>query len=490
MAIKTLCSGLALAALLASPASADLRHLYTFNDGTANDSIGGAHGTIQGGAIIAAGQLNLGGAGQYVDLPAATIGINAYTTATLEMWLNAAPASNNQFTMAAAFGRHGDAGADEDANLGYDYIMVQPTRGGGQLYSRVAITDGTYSEEVGVDGPVVAGVGQRHFAVTIDSSAGVDNTTIGFYVDGALIGSATGTPDLADVGSAVAYLGRSVYMNDPYFTGSINEFRIHDNILTPAQISSSFATGPAGLAGPTLTINRDTGEMTLSNQQAAIQIFSYSITSASGGLNPANWTTVAGNFDVNGDGSFDSNDAWTTLSLTKTEISEEEPFGDGGAEDGGTLGSVTFSASGGWIKSFREDIAITTEALVNGVPTTLVPDVKYVGNGGQPFKRSDLNFDNVVDGNDWIIFRNNNLIALDPNLSDAQTAALGDLNGDGVNNFQDFRLFQADFDAANGVGALAALVGAVPEPATGSLVALAIGGLFVAGRSSRRRRSA
>jgi hypothetical protein len=487
MAIRTLCSGLALAALLASPASAALKHLYTFNDGTVTDSISGANGTLEGGAQIVAGQLALGGTGQYANLPAAAIGINAYSQVTLEAWLNAGAGSNNQFTMGAAFGRHGDAGAGEDANLGYDYIMMQPTRGAGQLFSRMAITNGTYSEESGVDGPVLASTGQKHLAVTI-ASAGPDNTTLSYYVDGALIGSVTGDDDLSEVGNAVAYLGRSVYMNDPYFIGTINEFRIHDNVLTPAQISASFSTGPAGLAGPTLTINRDTGAVTLSNQQAAIQIFSYSITSASGALNPAptSWTPVAGNFDVNGNGSFDSNDSWTTLQITKTGIEEEEPFGDGGAEDGGTLGSVTFSSGGGWIRSFREDIAITTEALVNGVPTILIPDIKYVGNGGQPFKRSDLNFDNLINGADWILFRTNNLKTLDPNLSDAETAALGDLNGDGLNNFQDFRLFQADYNAANGAGAFEALAAAVPEPASGLIALAAIGAL----RLGRRRSTA
>lgn len=487
MAIRTFCLSLAAVATLSNSASAALKHLYTFNDGTVTDSVGGANGTLEAGAVIVAGQLTLSGSGQFANLPAATIGINAYTKTTLEMWLNAAPGSNDQFTMAAAFGRHGDAGAGEDANLGYDYIMVQPTRGGGQLFSRTAITDGTYSEETGVDGPIVAGAGQKHFAVTIDSSLGVDNTSLSFYVNGSLIGTATGADDLSDVGNAVAYLGKSVYANDPYFTGSINEFRIHNDILTAGQIAASSTAGPAGQAGPTLTINRDTGAVTLSNQQAAIQVFSYSITSASGGLNPANWTTVAGHFDSAGNGSFDSNDTWSTTALTKTAITEEEPFGDGGAEDGGTLGSVTFSTNGGWIKSFREDIAVTTQALVNGVPTTLIPDIRYVGNGGQPFKRSDLNFDNAINGNDWIVFRNNNLVALDPNLSDAQTAALGDLNGDGISNFQDFRLFQADFDAANGVGSFTALVGAVPEPSSIALGLSAVSALLLGGRASRRR---
>lgn len=487
MAVRKLCLGLAVSALFANSASAALKHLYTFNDGTVTDSVGGANGTLEGGAVVVAGQLTLSGSGQFANLPAATIGINAYTKTTLEMWLNAAPSSNDQFTMAAAFGRHGDPTATpaEDANLGYDYIMVQPTRGGGQLFSRMAITDGTYSEETGVDGPILSGAGQKHLAVTIDT-LGVDNTTLSYYVNGTLIGSANGTDDLADVGTAVAYLGKSVYANDPYFTGSINEFRIHDNILTPAQIAASSAAGPAGLAGPTLTINRDTGAMTLTNQQAAIQVFSYSVTSASGALDPTKWTTVAGHFDSVGNGSFDSNDAWSTTALTKTAITEEEPFGDGGAEDGGTLGSVAFSASGAWVKSFREDIAITTQALINGVPTTLIPDIKYVGNGGQSFKRSDLNFDNAINGADWVLFKAKNKTAIAATLTDAESYVLGDLDGNQTNDFFDFRLFQQDFDAANGAGAFAAAIGAVPEPATAVLLLLAGAGGFCGLRSSRR----
>lgn len=185
MAIRTFCLSLAAAAASSNSASAALKHLYTFNDGAVTDSVGGANGTLEAGAVIVAGQLTLSGSGQFANLPAATIGVNAYTKTTLELWVNAAPASNNQFTMAAAFGRHGDAGAGEDANLGYDYIMVQPTRGGGELFSRVAITDGTYSEETGVNGAILAGAGQRHLAVTIDSSAGVDNTTLSYYINGA-----------------------------------------------------------------------------------------------------------------------------------------------------------------------------------------------------------------------------------------------------------------------------------------------------------------
>ena len=480
MAVRKMCLGLAFSALLTSPTSAALKHLYTFNDGTANDSVGTAHGTLEGGATAATGQLILGGGTQHGSLPGPDIAINTYTELTVETWLTAS-VTNTGFTMAAVFGRTFE-GAENNWE-GFQYLMIQPSRNDGN--ARVAIAAGsccTAPTESGINRPGNLNDGiQHHIGVTVNA------TDLTFYLDGTLVGTTpVGDSTLSTLSNNLAYLGRSVYQFDPNFIGTINEFRIHDNAFTPTQMSASVAAGPAGLAGPTLEINRDTGAMKLTNQGSPLQIFSYSVDSPSGSLNPANWTTVTGHFDAppSGNGSFDANDAWTVLNTTNLQISEEEPL-DGGADDGGSLGNVTFSAGGAWIKSFREDVTITTQALIGGVPTTFTPAIKYVGNGGQPFKRSDLNFDNLINGNDWIAFRSKNLIAIDPSLSDAQSYALGDLNGDGANDFQDFRLFQADFDAANGVGSFETLVGAVPEPASATLGALAMASLWLGCRPRR-----
>ncbi len=48
-------------AMAGQSAHAALIHQYTFNDGTANDSVGGANGTLEGAAIISGGQLQLTG---------------------------------------------------------------------------------------------------------------------------------------------------------------------------------------------------------------------------------------------------------------------------------------------------------------------------------------------------------------------------------------------------------------------------------------------
>jgi hypothetical protein len=59
-------------------------------------------------------------------------------------------------------------------------------------------------------------------------------------------------------------------------------------------------------------------------------------------------------------------------------------------------------------------------------------------------------------------------------LTAEQAYAKGDLNGDGVNDFQDLVLFRSAFNTAHGAGSFAALRAAVPEPALGALIPFAV----------------
>jgi hypothetical protein len=499
---RHLACGAALAMMLAADSWATLRHRYTFESGNANDSAPGgtAHGTLQNGAVIIAGQLALSGElMEHVELPAAAIGINAFPALTLEMWVNtsAAPANDvGEFTWAAGFGRFGDPadatdepppGRNNDANegiYGHDYLMLNLTRAGNGP-SRVAMTDDFFNAETGVDGGQLRGAGQRHIAVTV-ASTGVDATTLSYYVNGVLQGTATGAADLADLSNAAAYLGRSVYTNDPYFAGTINEFRIHDNAFTATDVQNSFTTGPAGPAGPTLTINRATGAMTMSNLNGTPRIIDYAINSPAGALDPIAWTTVATHFDAPGDKTFDNDDAWSVQMQTNTALTETMQFGSGGPDDGAVLDSVNLG-TGVWDKYYIEEVNATVRVRLDSVTSVVIPiDVVYTG--GSPYQRSDLDFLNGINGADWAIFRQNlgkNLGVITPGITDAQSYALGDIDGDQDVDFFDFRMFQADFDAVNGVGALAVLAGAVPEPSSIALVALACGAL-----SLRRRQRA
>jgi len=227
--------------LAASLADAALVHRYSF-EADASDSVGTAHGALQNGATIVDGQAVLTGGTQHVELPGPTIAINTYSAATLELWLTSSSVNTN-YTMAAALGRTYDAGLGEPDWAGYQYIMVQPTRGAGPAATRAAITAQRFEAESGVNGP-----GQindnlpHHLAVTVDA------VNLSYYIDGGLIGSTPiGANTLASLSNNLAYLGRSLYQFDPNFVGSIDEFRIYAEARTSEQILADFRGGPNAL---------------------------------------------------------------------------------------------------------------------------------------------------------------------------------------------------------------------------------------------------
>ena len=472
--------GCAVAAACWVPAAnAAKRHEYTFNGGNANDSVGTAHGTLQGGATASVGQVNLSGAGAFVELPASTIGINNYTSTTLEAWFTN--------TNTADWQRVFDFGATNAANQCANCFFFSPSIGGTGFRTAISNTDPGFMSEAlaGGAGDLPANT-QHYIAVT------VDGTSISLFRDGQLVQSTmlstapqtgtVGAPSLAQVDPSLAYLGRSLYTADAFFTGTINQVTIHDNVLTPAQIQANFTAGPSGPKGPTLQVNRDSGAVTLLNEQTGVNIVGYTITSAAGSFDQTGWRPVANFYDANNGGSFDNDDNWTVLTSagSKTDLSEIEfDGGMGGVLGTGGTTALQLSNGGLWRKSIYEDVQITAKlADGNNLPVAL----EYVGNGGVAFRRSDFNFDGNININDWNIFLANNGANMSL-LSDAESYARGDLNGDQLSNHADFRLFKTDFNAANGAGAFEALA-AVPEPST--LVLMLFGFAALVRRTSRR----
>ena len=70
------------------PGTANLTHSWTFDDGTARDTVGGADGVLMGGAKISNGALQTSSPHSWLDLPADTIALNKYKALTIEVWLN------------------------------------------------------------------------------------------------------------------------------------------------------------------------------------------------------------------------------------------------------------------------------------------------------------------------------------------------------------------------------------------------------------------
>jgi len=216
---------------------ADMTHQYTFEAGV-SDGIGTADGTLEGGATVSGGQLVLAGSDQYAGLPAATIAINTYSAVTLEAWVTIDPATPN-WSMIGAFG------LDDGSGTGYDYLMLQGKRGDGVKGVGAVLSDNYWNSEDWVSGAAYNNNTEVHLAATVDA------TDISLYVNGAFITTKSlGGRTLADVSNANAYLGKSIYAEDPTMIGSINEFRIYDTAMSAAEIADSYAAGPTMVPEP------------------------------------------------------------------------------------------------------------------------------------------------------------------------------------------------------------------------------------------------
>ncbi|HEX6960425.1 MAG TPA: LamG domain-containing protein, partial [Lacipirellula sp.] len=273
-----------LALTLAAPSAlAAVTHQYTFNDGTANDSAGGAHGTLVNGPTFSFdGQVDLDGGDDYVSLPGGTIAINSYANATLEAWftMDAAPAWQRLYDF-------GDTNAN---NLGRNYIFYTPSSGPGDHRAVISDADpGFNSEELAAGGPTLPTGIEHHIAVTISNGGSMT-----LFHNGAQVGTVPLTKSLATVSNAFALLGESTYTGDPNFSGRIDEFRIYDTALAPAEVQASFDAGQ--VFKPTLVVDVNTlsGAVQLRNTTAApLTIDQYQITSASGSLNLAGWNSLS-----------------------------------------------------------------------------------------------------------------------------------------------------------------------------------------------------
>ena len=234
------------------------------------------------------------------------------------------------------------------------------------------------------------------------------------------------------------------------------------------------STDPVALQSfnPTLTINRDTGNMRLDHpsQGTSFDLIGYTVQSndAIFDSDPNAWNQLADT---------DPGGGWIQLTAPGNPVTDlsEATLGAGLTIDPND--SIDFGNV--WIRGPFEDIS--TVEFRNSLGEIVPVTVAFEGNGGSPFQLGDFNFNGSLDPNDWAVLRSN--LISDPNESGLLAYGLGDINLDGMVDGDDFDEFKVAYNAANGGGAFEVLLAGVPEPT--SLLLIAAGGLVVSLRRSR-----
>lgn len=259
-----------LAVICATPVQAGLLNRYSFNDGTANDSVGAANGTlvgsngsISGGSLIldntGESSANPGPDGAYLDLPNGLItsAANADTAGalTIEMWITMAEHRDWSAAFSAGTSINGEDTSD-CCNGDQPYLQIIPRTGDGGAGNDFRVTTNNFGAGEGfVDEPgdgtdLQIGV-EEHLVAVFDQSAGTPGD-LTVYRNGVLVGVAGISANLdlttflrADLtgGDVNNWIGRSQWP-DALLDASVNEVRIYGNALTAANAANNFAAGP------------------------------------------------------------------------------------------------------------------------------------------------------------------------------------------------------------------------------------------------------
>lgn len=179
---------------------------------------------LSGGATWTTGRLAgenavlLDGNGAFVALPAGVMA-NLHDF-TLCLWVNCTASTKNAWLVAMS-------------SSYVSYFGVLPSDGSSVL--RSTITGTLYFGEQSISASTALPVGRWvHLAVTLSGSVGT------LYLDGNIVGTSSKI-DLApyQLGETPDnWLGRSPYIADPYFKGTIQDFRLYSGALAAAEIAA------------------------------------------------------------------------------------------------------------------------------------------------------------------------------------------------------------------------------------------------------------
>ncbi len=218
-----------------APGPGGLMHKWTFNDGTALDSVGGADGILYGNTTpsIANGKLVLNpGGDQNQYMTTANFG-HSLGERTIMAWVGLSNLS--QAGGAGVLGIQQAAGVDNFDSIVYAERKARQWMNGSSFWQRSNGADNGGADETTTNEVMMAIV------------YGVDNS-ITLYRNGQFYANST-SGSLVTRADPIAVLGRRVDLAGPSLQGSINEARVYNRAMSATEILAAWQAGiqPTGL---------------------------------------------------------------------------------------------------------------------------------------------------------------------------------------------------------------------------------------------------
>ena len=217
-----------------------LTHRWSFTD--ASDSIGTASVTLAGAATISGGALNVfGGAGasDYGSVDISSDYTN-YISTTIECWFTTTTIKD--WSKVWMFGNGG-----VNANAGTTYQDFTPNRGSTQSPG-ISITPYPFSggdQAYAGSSQLPAGV-EEHAVAVYNYGA----NTISLYINGVMVASGSmWNTTISNLACTQYRFGAGTSWGDASFTGSIDEMRVYNGPISPAQVEANYEAGPNSTSG-------------------------------------------------------------------------------------------------------------------------------------------------------------------------------------------------------------------------------------------------
>lgn len=229
------------------PPLGSLLHRYSFDPGAdVVDSVGGAHGTLEGGAMLdASGTLVLNPPDpadpnlekkQYVDLPNGIVReLSEVTIVAWTTWTGSGAAWQRVFDFGVSFAGEGQQ------NGGRNYLAVMP------------FTGFDNQRKPGLGGEIkVPGFPTVTLASTVNMKARLAQVALSFkggvraalYLDGDRLATQETAIQLSDIEDVNNWLGQSQYGDNPHYRGTYDELRIYGAALNGCQLHTLLVRGP------------------------------------------------------------------------------------------------------------------------------------------------------------------------------------------------------------------------------------------------------